>query len=211
MTLKRSPDETRLLHVTDRSAWRDWLKTHYKSEHEVWLVYYKKHTGKPRIPYNDAVEEALCFGWIDSIVKRVDEDSYAQRFSPRKRTSRWSQPNIERMQRLIKLGKMTPAGLAALKDPALLAAHNQKVKIAPDILKALKADKQTWVNFQRFPDMYKRIRIAYIEGSRERGESEFQKRLQNFLKKTKENKQFSFGGVQCEILTPSLNPSSHGF
>jgi len=182
------------LYVTERKAWRAWLSKHHSTAKDIWLIYPRKKTGKPRIPYNDAVEEALCFGWIDSIVKKVDEDSYAQRFSPRK-SSNWSQPNIERMRHLIKLDKMTPSGLAALKDPDLLAAKNQKLKIAPDILKALKADKQTWANFQRFPSAYKRIRIAFIEDIRERGEDEFQKRLQNFLKKTKANKQFGFGGV----------------
>ena len=67
--MEQSPIERKLLYVADRKAWRDWLQQHYKSESEVWLVYHKKHSGKPRIPYNDAVEEALCFGWIDSIVK----------------------------------------------------------------------------------------------------------------------------------------------
>ena len=72
------------LYITDKKAWRSWLKKHYKTEKEIWLVYYKKNTGKPRIPYNDAVEEALCFGWIDSIVKTLDTERVAQRFSPRK-------------------------------------------------------------------------------------------------------------------------------
>jgi len=183
------------LYVTERKAWRDWLSKHYKTEKDIWLVYPRKKTGKPRIPYIDAVEEAICFGWIDSIVKKIDDESYAQRFSPRRSTSQWSQPNIERMRRLIKLGEMTPAGLAVLKDPDILK-RGQELKIAPDILKALKADKQTWANFQGFPDDYKRIRIAYIEDVRGYREADFQKRLQNFLKKTKANKRFGFGGVQ---------------
>ncbi len=194
------------LYVTERKAWRAWLSKHHSTEKDIWLIYPRKKTGKPRIPYTDAVEEALCFGWIDSIVKKVDEASYAQRFSPRRHTSQWSQPNIERMRHLIKLGEMTPAGLAVLKDPDLLIPE-KKLKIAPDILKALKEDKQTWANFQGFPEDYKRIRIAYIEDIRVRGEDEFQKRLQNFLKKTKANKQFGFGGVvKGSSPSPSRQP-----
>jgi len=180
------------LRVTNRKAWRTWLSQHHNKEQEIWLVYAKQHTGKPRIAYSDAVEEALCFGWIDSTAKRIDENFYAQRFSPRKNTSRWSQQNIERLRRLVKLRKMTPAGLAAIKNPGALL-KSKKVEIAPDILKALKQDRQVWTNFQKFPDDYKRIRIAFIESRRKRGVAEFQRSLNYFLKQTKMNKQFVFG------------------
>jgi len=87
---------TKTLYVTTRDEWRSWLEKNHKSEKEIWLIYYKKHTGKPRIPYDDAVEEALCFGWIDSIIKRIDEKKYAQKFSPRKQNSVWSDLNKKR-------------------------------------------------------------------------------------------------------------------
>jgi len=74
---------TKTFYAPDRKAWRDWLEEHYQDEKEVWLVYYRKQAGKPRVPYNDTVEEALCFGWIDSTIKRLDEERLAQRFSPR--------------------------------------------------------------------------------------------------------------------------------
>ena len=96
---------TQTLYVTDPQEWRAWLKAHYKTESEIWLVYYKKHTGKPRIAYNDAVEQALCFGWIDSIIKKLDEERSAQRFSPRKPKSGYSQANIERLRHLVAQGK----------------------------------------------------------------------------------------------------------
>lgn len=99
------------LYLKDRKEWRKWLVKNHLKESEIWVVYYKKHTNKLSIPYNDAVEEALCFGWIDSIEKRIDEECYAQRFSPRKAKSQWSESNIERMRRLIKEGRMTSAGL----------------------------------------------------------------------------------------------------
>ena len=180
------------LRVTNRKAWRTWLSQHHNKEREIWLVYAKQHTGKPRIAYIDAVEEALCFGWIDSTAKRIDEDFYAQRFSPRKSTNQWSQQNIERVRRLVKLRKMTPAGLAAIKNPGALL-KSKKVEIAPDILRALQRDRQVWTNFQKFPDDYKRIRIAFIESRRKRGVAAFQRSLNYFLKQTKMNKQFVFG------------------
>src|SRR5919112_4380234 len=97
---------TKTLHVTNRKDWRKWLREHYKTEKEIWLVYYKKDTGKPRILYNDAVEEALCFGWIDSTFKTLDEQRTAQRFSPRKPKSPYSAANKERLRKLIKQHKV---------------------------------------------------------------------------------------------------------
>jgi uncharacterized protein YdeI (YjbR/CyaY-like superfamily) len=164
---------------------------------DIWLIYPKKHTGRPRIPYADAVEEALCFGWIDSTAKGIDEDTFAQRFSRRKRKGVFSQANIERVRRLIRLVKMTPAGLAVIGNPEALEP-GKKLVIAPDILGALREDPQVWANFQKFPEIYKRIRIAYIEGGRRHGEEAFQRRLRNFVRKTEANRQFGFGGVQTE-------------
>ena len=91
------------LYVTTRTEWRSWLQEHHTTEREIWLVYYKKHTAKPRIPYNDAVEEALCYGWIDSTVKKLDDDRFAQRFTPRKHgsNSKLSEMNKERIRQLI--------------------------------------------------------------------------------------------------------------
>ena len=97
----------RTLYITNRKAWRAWLARNHAREKEIWLIYYKKHTGKPRIPYDDAVEEALCYGWIDSIIKRVDDERTAQRFSPRRPKSSLSETNKERVRRLIKAKKMT--------------------------------------------------------------------------------------------------------
>jgi uncharacterized protein YdeI (YjbR/CyaY-like superfamily) len=106
---------TEILYVTDRNDWRAWLEKNYASAKEIWLIYYNKKSGKPRIPYNDAVEEALCFGWIDSIVKKYDEERAAQRFSPRRKNSQLSQLNKERIRRLVEAGKMTPIGLESIK------------------------------------------------------------------------------------------------
>jgi uncharacterized protein YdeI (YjbR/CyaY-like superfamily) len=181
---------TQTLYVTDLQAWREWLEKNYKTENEIWLVYYKKHTGKPRIEYNDAVEQALCFGWIDSIVKKLDENRTAQRFSPRKPKSGYSQPNIERLRNLAVRGQVIDEVLASLGD--LL---EQEFVFPADILEAIRANKQAWRNYQNFSEPYKRIRIAFINGARKRPE-EFQKRLNYFIKMTRENKLFGFGGIE---------------
>ena len=181
---------TKTLYVTDPKEWREWLEKHYKTESEIWLVYYKKHTGKPRIEYNDAVEQALCFGWIDSTMKKLDEERSAQRFSPRKPKSGYSQPNIERLRHLVAQGKVIDEVLESLGD-----VLEREFIFPPDILEAIQADKQAWENYQIFSDVYKRIRIAFIEGARKRPE-EFQKRLTYFIKVTRENKQIGFGGIE---------------
>ena len=106
---------TQTIYITDPKEWRDWLKKNYKTEKEIWLVYPRKATGKPRIEYNDAVEEALCFGWIDSQSRRIDEDRYRQRLTPRRKRSKWSKINCDKAEALIADGRMRPAGLAEVE------------------------------------------------------------------------------------------------
>lgn len=181
---------TKTLSVTNKEEWRKWLEKHYKTESEIWLIYYKKDSGRERISYNDAVEEALCFGWIDSTVKGIDKEKYAQRFSPRKQKSLYSQSNRERLKRLIKEGKVIQ-DVVDIRG-ALLYKQNA---IPKDILNALQENTDAWRNFQKFPDGYKRIRIAYIDGARGRPK-EFKKRLNYFITMTVKNKQFGFGGIE---------------
>lgn len=183
-------DVSQTLYLTSRKDWRHWLKKHYKTEKEIWLVYPRKATGKPRIEYNDAVEEALCFGWIDSIVKKFDEESTVQRFSPRKPKAKYSQANIERLRSLVAKKKVVKEVVDTLGD-----ILNEEFVIPPDILKAIQANKQTWKNYQKFSEPYKRIRIAFIHGARHRPE-EFNKRLRHFIEMTGKNKMFGFGGVE---------------
>lgn len=179
---------TKTLYVTNRCEWRAWLSENHARETEIWLVYYRKSSGKARIPYADAVEEALCFGWIDGIEKRFDAESSAQRFTPRKAKSNWSALNKERARRLIADGTMTSAGLVKLGDVLEI-----EFEIPTDILQALQADEQTWKNFQGFTESYRRIRIGYINEVRKRP-AEFEKRLANFIKMTARNK--TFGTLQ---------------
>ncbi|MGE0059228.1 MAG: YdeI family protein [Dehalococcoidia bacterium] len=154
------------------------------SEPEIWLVSYLKATGKPSLPYNDAVEEALCFGWIDSTRKTLTEDSRAQRFSPRRKGAPWSEMNKERVRRLHAQGLMTEAGLAAGVD-----FLDEAFEVPDDILAAINADEETRAHFETFPESYVRIRVGWIDGVRNRPE-EFDKRLRYFLKMTKQGKRF---------------------
>lgn len=175
------------LYVTSREAWRAWLAEHYQSEAEIWLVYYRKESGKPRIPYNTAVEEALCFGWIDSIIKKLDEPRSAQRFSPRRARSNYSQTNIERLRRLVGQGKVMPEVQVGLGD--LL---EREFEYPADIMAALQSNGIAWQNFQTYSGSYRRIRVAYVEAARDRP-GEFEKRLANLVKKSEQDKQFGFG------------------
>lgn len=178
------------LYIVDRKKWRAWLRQHYRTENEIWLVYYKKGSGRPRIEYNDAVEEALCFGWIDSIVRSIDEQRFAQRFSPRKPNSKYSPANKERLRSLLKKKKVIKEVRETLGD------LSEEIFIVPqDILAEIKSNKEAWKYFQDFSDAYKRIRIGFIEGARNRP-AEFEKRLRYFIKMTEQNKQFGFGGIE---------------
>lgn len=183
------------LYVTNRKQWRAWLAKNHKSKSEIWLVYYRKASGKARIPYNDAVEEALCYGWIDSTNKTIDAERLAQRFSPRRKGSPLSPMNRERVRRLIAKKKMTRAGLESIaqhlekKSESSKSKTLKKLELPDDILKTLKADPVVWKNFQAFPESYKRIRVGWIDGARRRPD-EFRKRLRYFVKMTGKNKRY---------------------
>jgi uncharacterized protein YdeI (YjbR/CyaY-like superfamily) len=158
------------LYVTNRNDWRDWLEKYYRSEKEIWIIYYKKGAKKSRIPYNVAVEEALCFGWIDSIVKKFGEERNVQRFSPRKANSNISQTNKERIKRLIKQGKVIPEVLESLSEVDL-----EKFVYPVDIMNSIRENRLAWENFEKYSESYRRIRIAYIDAGRKRP-GEYEKR-----------------------------------
>jgi uncharacterized protein YdeI (YjbR/CyaY-like superfamily) len=178
------------LYVRDREEWRQWLAANFVNEKEIWLIYPTKDSSKPRIKYNDAVEEALSFGWIDSTVKRIDEHSSAQRFSPRNPNSEYSQANKERLKWLAKEGRLHPSVQKSVEK-----ILRTEFVFPPDILEAIKKNKKAWKNLQNFSPAYQRIRIAYIDSARNRPD-EFRKRLNNFIKKAEQNKLIGFGGIE---------------
>lgn len=156
------------LYFVNRDQWRTWLEQNFEISTEVWLVYYKKHTKKPTIDYDEAVQEALCFGWIDGKVKRIDEERYMQRYTPRKLNSKWSLSNKKRVEKLIKENKMTNHGLshveAAKEDGRWDIAYSTKkmYPIPENLEKALKKDEVAWKNFNNFSKSSQLMYIGYI-------------------------------------------------
>ena len=181
------------LYASNRKQWRSWLSKNHGTAADIWLIYFKKESGKKRIPYNDAVEEALCYGWIDSITKPRDNESWVQRFTPRRKGSPLSELNKERVRRLIKAKKMTRYGLESIRhhmERKLSGKTTLKEFALPkDILRELKSDPVVWKNFQRFSISYKRIRIGWIDGFRRRPDV-FRQRLCYFIRMTAQNKKF---------------------
>jgi uncharacterized protein YdeI (YjbR/CyaY-like superfamily) len=142
-------------YAPDRAAWRAWLQEHHQTTPGIWLVYYKKESGKPRVAYADAVEEALCFGWIDSRPNTLDAERYAQLFTPRQVKSPWSRLNKERAERLIAQGLMAPAGLAAIeaaKQAGTWDIYNEieDLRVPPDLQAALAQQPAAERNFAAF-------------------------------------------------------------
>lgn len=173
---------TSKLRAPNRSAWRAWLTENHSVETEIWLIS-DDRPEEPTVEYLDAVEEAICFGWIDGIAKRISEFEKAQRFTPRRPKSNWTELNKARSRRLIKLGLMTDAGSSKLPD------LSKKFEIADDILSAINADAEAKRHFNEFPELYIRVRVGYIEEMRRQPE-EFTRRLNNFLRKTAAGKMF---------------------
>jgi uncharacterized protein YdeI (YjbR/CyaY-like superfamily) len=173
---------TNTIKPIDRAEWRTWLVQNHNRLTEIWLLS-DDRPEQPTVEYLDAVEEALCFGWIDGIAKRFSGHELAQRFTPRKRRSHWTELNKARARRLIQLGLMTAAGSATLPD------LDAEFIVPQDILAKLRAEPQLWAHYQAFPDLYQRVRISYIEEMR-KNPPEFDRRLQNFLTKTAANKMF---------------------
>jgi uncharacterized protein YdeI (YjbR/CyaY-like superfamily) len=176
----------RTLHLVNRGDWRAWLQANGGKEKEVWLVFFKRHTGKKRLEYGDAVEEALCFGWIDSTIRRLDEERYAQKFTPRKTGSGWSDLNIARAKKMIAAGLMTPAGIAVF-DPALLrrrpvpspAKAAGKRPIPEYIAAALVADARARAFFESLAPSYRRLYLGWVDSAKK--EETRQRRLAEML------------------------------
>lgn len=184
---------TRTLYVTDRAEWRRWLQSHYSTESEIWLIYYKKHSGRPRIPYDEAVEEALCFGWIDGIVKRIDEEKFAQRFTPRKKNSQWSDLNRARVKKLIEEGRMTEAGLATISEAVLKGdGSNQKrekdysIEVPAYFQKALNANKAARENFNKMARSYRRDYVKWVAAAKR--EETRERRIREAIELLSQNK-----------------------
>lgn len=179
---------TEVFYPTVRTEWRAWLETHHRSKPEIWLQRYKKATGKPCITYDELVEECLCFGWIDGIVKKYDDESNVQRITPRRQKSFLSELNRQRVWKLQELGLMTPAGLAPIEDQ--IGSPHDPLEI-PDWIEAqLREDPLVWENFQQFSHFYQRLKIGWIKECGPRRMEEAQRRLDYLFKMTAQGKMY---------------------
>ena len=179
-----------LFYTSDREEWRRYLAERFETAREIWFVFPVKGSGEKSLSYNDAVEEALCFGWIDSTIRHIDPLHRAQRFTPRRKGSAYSQLNIERLIWLDAHGRIHPK-----VRESILPVIETPFVFPPDIIGRLRQNEAVWTCYQRFSEPYRRIRIAYIEAARKRPE-EFEKRLNSFMKKTRQGKRImGYGGI----------------
>jgi uncharacterized protein YdeI (YjbR/CyaY-like superfamily) len=158
------------LRVQSVDQWRDWLDEHHASESEVWLVFYKRHTGVASIDYKDALDEALCFGWVDSLVKRLDDRRYALKFTPRRADSRWSDANRKRYGALKAGGRLRPAGI---KRPPTDRGYGPRPprlpmpsRLPPYIQAALRDHPAARRYFEALAPSHRRRYLAWIESAR---------------------------------------------
>ncbi len=148
--------------VRSRAKWRAWLRKHHASSEGVWLVYHKQHTGVKSVDYDDSVREALCFGWVDSLIKRLDSDTYARKFTPRRPGSKWSASNRLRWKELAAAGLLSTAGLAAspsARDGSAPAIPN---RLPTYIAGPFKRNAAAWRYFQALPKSRRRDFVLWI-------------------------------------------------
>lgn len=175
-----------------RKDWRDWLKKNHLNEKEIWLVYYKKHTGKPTIEYIASVEEAICFGWIDGLKKRIDDEKYTHKFTVRKVKSKWSPLNIRLARKMIKEKKMTSFGLTFFEqrieyDKEFIEARaSNEISLTPDIEQVLKNSEKAWRNFIKLAPSYKKQYVGWLISAKR--EATKQKRLKEAIKLLEQNR-----------------------
>ena len=183
--------EMNLFYTSDRQVWREWLSQHFETEADVWFVFPMKGSGEASMIYNDAVEEALCFGWIDSTIRHIDPLHRAQHFTPRNPKSPYSRPNIERLIWLDSQGLIHPK-----IRPSVEKLIRAEYTFPEDILDVIRRDRTAWEHYITFTEPYRRIRVAYIDDARKRPE-EFQKRLNHFLRRTREGRLIvGYGGIE---------------
>ncbi len=176
-----APKRLKTLDVSTRQAWRAWLEKNHATASEIWLGFHKKHTGKPSIALGDAIDEALCFGWIDSLIKRIDENRYARKFTPRKADSKWSTINRRRYAQLKADGLLAAAGLARAPTSRSGDAPRVGATIPPYIKKQLKANPRAWAQFEKLPASLRRNCLAWIVSAKK--DETKQKRLREIVKR----------------------------
>ena len=155
----------------NRNAWRRWLERNHRREEGVWLIFYKKNRSKRRFSYEEALDEALCFGWIDSTIRRIDDDTYGQRFTPRKNGSKWSERNKQKVRMLVRDGKMTTAGMSKvgswIGDKENAAPPETRIDEIPDFIrKALAENQAAGSNFSLLAPGYRKLYVRWVDSAK---------------------------------------------
>ena len=181
---------TEIFYTPDRSKWRSWLSENFETAKDIWFVFPTKGSGEPALSYNGAVEEALCFGWIDSTAKRLDDTHQIRRFTPRRKGSSYSRANIERLIWLDSQGLIHPKVRPSVAEPI-----EEEFVFPEDILDSIRGNADAWKYYRGLSLPYRGIRIAYIDAARDRPE-EFRKRLDNFISVTARGRIIGgYGGI----------------
>jgi len=180
--------EMKTLYIEDRSKWRAWLEANSQEATEVWLLFYKKQTGRPAIDYAAAVEEAICFGWIDGKLKNLDQLRFARLFTPRKPNGTWSSINLERARKMIDVGKMTAAGLKVFDPRSQTPALPTQLPVPLE--EQFRKSETAWENFSRFPPFYRRMTIGWVASAKQ--QTTQLRRLQQLISKSAANERIKF-------------------
>lgn len=189
---------TEVFYPKNRAEWRAWLEENHNSKTEIWLRRFKKAANKPSISYDELVEECLCFGWIDSVIKKLDEESNVQRITPRRKKKTFlSELNRQRVWKLQREGLMTPAGVELIRDQ--IGAPDDLFEFPDWITEQLKEEEEVWTNFQNFPYLYQRLKIGWIKECGERRREEAQRRLNHLIRMSRQNKMYGTIPIKEEL------------
>jgi uncharacterized protein YdeI (YjbR/CyaY-like superfamily) len=164
------PHDVRYFASTDEL--RDWFDANYEAAEELWLGYWKKGTGRPSVTWTQAVDEALCVGWIDGVLQRIDDERHAQRFTPRRKGSNWSAINVAKVERLTAEGRMRPAGRRAFdaRTPERTAIYSYEREVEPftdEELATFRSNEAAWTDWERRPAGYRRAATAWVTGAKQ--------------------------------------------
>lgn len=175
------------------AAFRAWLKKHHKTADELWVGYYRKDCGKPTITWQESVDEALCFGWIDGIRKKISDDAYSNRFTPRRAGSNWSAINIAKVAALTKQKRMQAAGLAAFAKRTeaksrIYTYERVSMELAPALAKKFRANKKAWAFFEAQPPYYRKLMTGWVNGAKQ--EATRLRRLDKLIASSESGKRF---------------------
>jgi uncharacterized protein YdeI (YjbR/CyaY-like superfamily) len=188
--------ELEQIYFPDQPTFRSWLEENFDVSPGIWLIFYKKHTGIESISYQEALEEALCFGWIDSLIKKIDDDRYVRKFTPRTNTAKWSEINLKLADQLIRESRMTETGLTKMENILKSGQVARKEKpsyssgkepVTPDfMLEAFAMNEPALTHFQKLPPSCKREYVGWITQAKR--EETIQKRLQEAIALLMDNK-----------------------